>query len=289
MQIESPKRVYRVIQRLMSETRETVFLCKENGREENKQYLVIEICDSSLAYSIIPMFLSWKEDKGFLDYIECFNSQGMLYLSFLYHPEKSLEEQMQKKQLVLTERLLIVKGILSNAILQSVPTPILWEVLQYQNILVADDLTVNFDYLLLMMEVYQNITFRDVQDRFRELLCSMFTEELENRSLPELDPLLLRLKEYKYEQLIQIYQDYNELCTELLIKIKEGRVKPRRLWFTIWEFIKDVYQKIKIYIIALIVILLTLYFIHTLVNRSNDAKEKTVFYYIGNVTIHTEK
>lgn len=289
MEIESPNRAYRILQRLMSEPQEEIFLCKESGKEEQKQYLVIEVRDSVLAYSVIPMFLSWHGEEGFQDYIECFNYQGMLYLVFLHDTVKSLEEQMQKKQFLLSERLLVIKGILSNAILQSLPTPILWEILQYQNILVADDLTVHFEYTLLMLDVYSGITFHDIQERLGNLLKAMFEEELEERSLPELAKFIQALEGERYEKLIDLYHDYNELCSSLLIKVKEGRVKPQRIWFQIWETVKVIAGRIKSYVIALVVIILAFYLIHTLVNHTNDATEKTVFHYIGNITIDTQE
>lgn len=285
MRIFSLKHTYYVVQQLFKNDDYDIFFCLEEEDEGKNEYTIIRIWNQALSYPIIPIFMDMMEQNSMDDFKECFSDGGSFCLVFCRYHAPLLAARLSKEHLSLSERLIIAEHLLERIIILNMPEFLLKDVLQIENIVVTDDLSVQFNYLLNGLLKEKEKSSQLIVQRLADVMKQLFERELTDQSSKELTKFIQSIQEKNEIEFLELYRSFHELSELLSSKDLAGEVKPRRIWFRIWDRIKKSAKILKAVASVLIIVLVAVYLVYTWIHQKPDTMEKTVFHYIGDVEI----
>lgn len=288
MRIFSLKHTYHVVQRLIKNEDFEIFFCLEEEDERKNEYTVIRIWNQSLSYPVIPCFMDMMEQSSMDDFLECFSDEGAFCLIFRRYHEPLLFNKLAEEPLSLAERLVIGESLLKHIVLLNMPNFLLREVLRPENVVVANDLSVHFNYYVQSFSEDKAEDGPIIVKRLSEILQRLFLQEITDQSSKELTKFIQSLEEKKNVDYLELYRNFNELSQLLSQKDLAGEVKPKRIWFRIWDRMKKGLKYLKAVAYALVLVIVSLFLVYTLIHREPKNLDKTVFHYIGDINIGTE-
>lgn len=283
MIIKTYEKDYYIIQRLEVTQDFERLICEEILENSRPKYIIIKIFNRDMAYKVIPFFTTLKENKTFEDYKDCFSKEGEFYLVFLYNEGKNLQDKLKDEYCTLRERIEIMKKILEKIVIFDIPYYFIYDLIKNNNIMISDALEVFYNYSLLEYKEYENIGIKNINEVLANLYNDIFKIEIKNNSSNLISGFYKSLQEQKYNNYIQIYQDYNILYNELINNEKINLVRPNSIILKIWDRIKKTKKYLKPLFIIIVLISVIGYMIF--VSITDKKKEGIKFEYIGDLNL----
>lgn len=232
----------------------------------DERYLTACVNDLELARKLVPVTTKANINYSFKDLFASFNADGRYYIIFSYADGKTLWQAMENGNYNLQERLLLMKNIFAQIFLLNMPECFLYEVLRKDNIVVDESLAVRFNYLFTEVDYYWNVQEKDCISRISGLVSEIFARELEQKSSRELTKFVKDLESGRFAYLWDAYVVYDNIYEAVLAKNEREEVKPGRIWWRAWEWLKKIFPTVRAVLATALIVSAAVYLLLTLPN-----------------------
>lgn len=171
---------------------------------------MIQISKKDLDREWIPYIQEMEENKAFTDLSEVFFDQDFVYMAFQWRDGIPLNVILETQNLTMEQRFTLGKAVLERILILNLPLFLQRDALNAEEILVATDLSVDFNYSFSDMEWMSGTA--ETASRFAGLIDLLFAAELKGGLYPELKELRERLWEDKSKTVLAVYQEYLSLA-----------------------------------------------------------------------------
>lgn len=285
MLIYTPDRqlhVLRIVKR--TEAVET-YICTDLT-EEFHVYILNGFLQRDFYQELIPMVMEQKNDC-FTDFVEYFSTDGIFWLLFRCYEGEPLLEKADTDNMEV--RLEYVRKIMEQLLLQTMPVPFEYALLEPESLIVTKDDEIRFRYEFDGNFGGVEADFHDVELKLKKLVEKLLIPELAMRYSLKLPEFCRDLEEGGvYGDMHTIYAVYTEIENELLSQ--RGHLISHKPKFQFWEKCKQHSVAIKRVFTAAVVLLTGGVIIwQTFLKDDPEPAENTDLTQIGSVTIHENR
>lgn len=260
MVIRTSENEYPVIGVKENSTQYDTYICRDIGR--NELCSIISFKDAALFPALVSFLTDTVNREAFTDFKEYFIFDGKLCMVMKYAQGITLGTKLATESVPFRERLELGRKILEKAVIQDIPDFFLAKCMTPDQIIVASDLTVSFNYPVenIITDMQQNGR-GNIEAVFRLL----FAPELE-RKVPELlMDFFGRLPALTEQRLLDIYSEYYELAGQLE-EYDANTEQPKTFWFRLWDKIKSTLKVLKKILIILLILASIAFLIYTIID-----------------------
>ncbi len=274
---------YPVTSVLESNFKYDVYICRDS--ESNGFCRVLRLKDKSE----VPQLVAWLSERVdrnvFTDYIEHFMFEDSLCIVMKYTQGITLADKSDTEAAPFYERLELFRKILERAVLLDIPDYFLDKCFEPRNIIVASDLTINFNYPIEDITGQKDCApIRKAEQLFR----TMFAREIERKVPDELIDFYKKMPELGGAGMIELYSKYYMMMSAL-IERNAGNEEPKSIWYKLWNKIKKLWKVLKKLLTIALIAAAIAYLVFTIRNSGSSKEKEPNFDSIGNVTIDKDK
>lgn len=267
MMIRTYESDYMVIRHVQSDDKiKEVYICRRNGEQNGREYIVICIKDIALCQQLLHFFSEKVDKKKFTDFVEYFTFEGNLHIVFVYSRLMALDEKLRIQFCSFAERLEMTQKILERIVYLNMPYSFMADALVPEHITISDTLDVRFNYEMTNLNRINSYTLPEVGQDIVNVLQLLFRGELEKKSCPEIEELLGWLKGGEYESYLDIFYKFNEYYALLKNKTEEELAVPRTKLFQLWEKVKTAFKGLRKVLMIVLLVAAILYLVFSIVD-----------------------
>lgn len=256
-----------------------IFICRDvKGKGLCR---IMSVKDSQTFPELVRFLTDTVNREAFTDYIEHFVDNGKLCIVMKYSQGITLETKLATESVPFRERLELGRKMLEKAVLEDIPDYFLAKCFDPQQIIVEQDLSVNFNY-----PIEDIITNREQNGRKRidEVLRLLFARELERKVPDLLMEFFGRLPALTEQRLLDIYSEYHALMAKLE-NYDADEEQPKTFWYKLWAKIKKLLNVLKKILIFVLIVAAIVYLIITILDPFKNNDTSRHFKTIGTVEI----
>ena len=287
MRIQTLNADYEVIQILRKDVRKDVLLVKKADLSNTEKYMFVIIKQKKDIRLFLSFCADLKQNMSFDDFLDFFPKDGQLYMLFKYYDSRTIEERAFAESISLKEKLSITRNLIQRMIFLNVPVYLMYETLDRRNLRVDENGMVYFNYHLYDVEKFGNITLQDIWERLYLLLIRLFEKELYDKSCPCLEEWLEQLQMKKHESYMELMQTYEPVYKNLMEIDQKNEIKPYRMEFRIWDWIKSKFVYLKYIAMAAVAAGLIWFLADTILHP--EYPEADVFNYVSIGTLELKE
>lgn len=289
MIIKNLNNQYYVIEKKKANKDFDILYCRLMNSDTNKGRTVdlIKIKNREKMPFLIETFTEKDNTATFYDMYECFSKNGFFYIVFEHSDSPSLREKLSQEHCSLRERLEIGKNLLEKAILLAMPEFLQAEIMNPDNILVSNDITVSFSYEISTLSKEENTGFEMIMANVTVVMEALFATELERNESEDIRKFIETCNEYRFRDFMEFYQEYSRFYDVITTQDAGGFIKPNTLIFKIWDKVKSIFVKSKGIVVKIVILILIIYMVQAIF--ATEKKQGTDFNMIGTVEIEKEK
>lgn len=256
-----------------------IYICRDVV--EKGLYRILSVKDSSKFPELVSFLNDNINRAAFTDYDGCFIDGGKLCIVMRYTQGIALGTKLATESVPFKERLELGRKILEKAVLQEIPDYFLAKCFTPEQIVVAPDLSVSFNY---PMEDITTNRQQDGRKNIEQVLRLLFGKELERKVPQLLMDFFKSLPELCNQRLLDIYSEYYALMGKLEEYDAEVE-QPKTFWFRLWDAVKKIFKVLKKILIILLILASIGYLIYTILDPGKDKGSDGHFKSIGTVEI----
>ena len=201
-----------------------------------------------------PEIVGWLSEKvnfgAFSDFIEHFIYDDMLCIAVKFTQGITLNTRLTTEYLSFGERLELGRKILEKTVIMEIPDYFISKCMMPDNIIVEKDLTVYFNYPIEDI-IYNSSRNSGVTEKANanidNILRTIFAKEIEKNIPKELIKFFDELPVNLQSSRIELYSEYHEMKSGLENQDPDQQ-EPKTFWYTLWEKIKKVFNKLKTFL-----------------------------------------
>ncbi len=242
---------------------------------------IMSIKDSSLFTDLVSRLTDTIDREAFTDYREHFIYDGRLCIAMRYSQGMTLASKLSTESVPFKERLELGRRLLERVVLQDIPDYFLAKCFVPEQITVASDLSVSFNYPIedIITDSRQN-----GRENIVKVLSKLFEHETERKVPDVLMDFLKRLPELTERRMLDVYAEYYILMGKLS-NYNENDEQPKTFWFKLWDKIKKLLKILKKILIFALIAASVGYLIYTIIDPHKNDNSNGHFKSIGTVTI----
>jgi len=188
---------------------------------------ILSIKDKSVFPELVEWLSKTVDPSVFTDYIEHFMFEDTLCIVMKYTQGVKLADKCDTEGMPLRERLELCRKILERAVLLDIPDYFLDKCINFDDIIVANDLTVSFNYPIEdIMDSRDSAALKKVE----KLLRTMFAREIGRKVPDELMNFFKEMPDLVGSNMIEFYSRYYMMMTRLIEK-DAGEEEPKSIWY----------------------------------------------------------
>lgn len=245
MLIKFPDKRYEVIQKIKETGTLQLYIARDLNAPGQEVYTIACVSDSELIKKLILVTTRKNTSIAFQDLHDCFNAEGKYYIVFEYVQGNTLQQALLKNDYHLQERLLLMKNIFARMFLLDMPDCFIYEVLRKDSIVVDEALNVRFNYFFTELDYYWQVDERNCLRRISDLVQELFRKEITGKSSVELMDFARDMEQEEYLYLWDAYEAFDDIYEHLRQQSARHEIRPRRLWWRAWEWLKKELPVIK--------------------------------------------
>ncbi|SET16325.1 protein kinase family protein [[Clostridium] polysaccharolyticum] len=284
MELRTFHTVYQVLNSGKTRQGGQVYLCRKESSEQVYQIFCME---KRFLRDTTVIFLNQElKNTCFDDFEDLFLYEEKLYIVMRYHEGKVLQEKLKEGKMEFEERLAIGQHILEYFMVNLVSPYFCCQSLLPENLIITDTLEVQVKYELDDVETAPGIKEKHVWEQFAKLLCVMWKQECKDKIAGPLETYLLFLKNSEEKKLADVYRKYLIMQEQMKQITKEERIKPRRIVFVAWDWIKKGFPIVKKFLAVLILAAVIFYLGYTIYQiRMPRGEKQNLLHYIGTLQL----
>lgn len=275
MVIQTLEERYHIIKYSFSGSDEERFI----GESGNKKYMIARVKNKAWIVKSVEFLMGQKKNRHFTDFISCFMSGDSLHVVMKYAEGISLKEKLENEECPLRERMEIGRNILDRIMILNMPDYFLQDCLKEEGIILGRGLCVNFRYGLWGLDDYQKADFGKVQMSLYHIFHSLFSEEIRDRVLPELEQFCNTLQEKSYQEMMGVYTVYDRLCKTV------DSMEPGTRGSRAWEKMNRFLPAVKKFFAAALMALAIGFLVYEVRESMQEGQETRIFESIGTLNL----
>lgn len=283
MLIQTLGKEYTIIKYIYSDDRMERYLCREEGTGEKKT--VVRIKDREWITENMEFFMQQMDNTHFTDFEACFVSDGYLHIIMRHTDGVTLREKLDNEKCTVDERLAVGRALLDKMMVQDMPGYFLQDCLKVTNIIVTAGQDVGFEYEMSGGIRKGKVPFPEVQNSLSKVFKQMFSHELHHKTAAPLCRFYQNLRQGKYEEFLDIYTAYDNMCKEIRKTPPESLMVPQTLPFRIWGKMSKGIVYVKRMLAVLLFIAALCFLAYAVRKSGEDGSAKRVFEHIGTLQI----
>lgn len=288
MRIRTLQRDYEILQKITYDEHMEAVIGRDLLEATDQTYLILMWKEKEDIYRFLPFCSEQKSNEPFIDFVEYFPRDGFLYMVFRYYEHQPLLQCINNEPMTFLERLAVMKSLFRRMVFLAMPCYLQYEALSEQNLRIADNGEVFFNYYLSNPEFLNETTNSDILARVASIFREVFQPEFDEKLAPELLSFTESLGNGSKLKIIDICREYEEIYKELIIREENGENKPNSLGFWLWEKVKDMLRHAKLVLTILLFLALLAYLIYTILNPVYKGGDKIDYQNIGTLVIREE-
>ncbi len=259
MRLQVQNKSYLVLQAIESDKDGVCqYICRLSEEVDGREYRAVRIPSSKVTGELIQYLMEQVRQKNFREFINYTTESDSVTILMNCGKGITLEEKIAKERLALRERLELSRGLLSHLVLSDFPAYFLYSAMEIDRIRVTPAMEFSFAFELSDIAYFSRIDMTKALFKLGQVLEFLFSQELKQRSLPELESFLYGMKRGQFSDLLSVYEGFEEIC-----RIRAGReeepLENHSFPFRLWEWIKWLGRKLKSMIKLGILILAMIY------------------------------
>ncbi len=266
MLIKFPDKRYEVIQKIKSTGTLQLYIARDLNSPGLEVYTIACVSDSELIKRLILVTTRKNTSIAFKDLHDCFNAEGKYYIVFEYAQGKTLQQALAENDYNLQERLLLMKNIFAQIFLLDMPDCFIYEVLRKDSIVVDSALNIRFNYFFTELDYYWQVDEKNCLRRISDLVQELFRKEITGKSSRELMDFARDMEEDEYLYLWDSYEAFDNIYGKVLRQSEQHEIRPRRIWWRAWEWLKKELPVIKAMIAVALILAAGMYLLLHLPN-----------------------
>ncbi|MFR8711401.1 MAG: hypothetical protein ACLVEN_04110 [Anaerotignum lactatifermentans] len=275
---------YVVIQEYMAGNDVCQYICYEMGAPENVLYSAVCQKLSSMRNEEIGFLTEEMKHENFSDLIDFFIHGEQLVVLFQYPKGVSLKQKISSEECGIQERLEIVKSLLEQILFLNLSDYFFHAAMDIDLIHVSSDGEISFLYDCRHLNDFDDVNFQNGAKSLGEVIAFIFSEEMKQRSIPELYSLVYDLKHETIDSYIGIYEKFWQIY-QIYIEKSQEDLEPYSLSFRIWDRIKDIGRFLKKLVQPALVLLALAYLVVSIIGLFAEPGIHENFKSIGTVKI----
>ena len=244
MIIRNLTKKYMVTQEYLGNENVRQYICYELDEPEKSQYCAVCQKISSVRGEEIRFLMEEMKNENFSDLSDFFINDNCLYVLLKHHVGDELGHKIVSEKFSLDERLEIIKNLLEKILILNMPVYFFASAMDVSRIIISKGNEVNFTYDCRNMIEFDTVQFQNGAEALADVIKFVFTYELKERSMPELETFVYNLGHNGMTKYLEIYEKYWQVY-QIYFGIKQENLEPRSFKFKVWDFIKKVGSFIK--------------------------------------------
>lgn len=275
---------YIVIQEYMAGNDVCQYICYEMGGPENLLYSAVCQKLSSMRNEEIGFLTEEMKHENFSDLIDFFIHEEQLVVLFQYPKGISLKQKITSEECGMQERLEIIKSLLEKILFLNL-SDYFWDAaMDIDLIHVSPAGEISFLYDCRHLDAFDTVDFQNGAKSLGEVISFIFSEEMKQRSMPELYSFVYDLKHDAIDSPIGIYEKFWQIY-QIYIEKRQEDLEPYSLSFRIWDRIKGIGRFLKKLVQPALVLLALAYLIASIMGLFAEPGINENFKTIGTVKI----
>lgn len=275
---------YVVIQEYLAGNDVCQYICYEMGAPENVLYSAVCQKLSALRNEEIGFLTDEMKHENFSDLIDFFIHEERLIVLFRYPNGMTIKEKIASEECSLRECFKMVKSLLEQILFLNLSDYFFDTAMDIDLIHISPAGEISFLYDCRLIDTFDDIDFQDGAKSLGEVIEYIFSEEMKQRSIPELYSFVYDLKHDAMDSHLGIYEKFWQIYQMYLGKQQED-LEPYSLSFRIWDRIKGIGRILKKLIQPALVLLALAYLVVSIVGLFAEPGVKENFKTIGTVQI----
>lgn len=275
---------YVVIQEYMAGNDVCQYICYEMGAPENVLYSAVCQKLSAMRNEEIGFLTEEMKHENFSDLIDYFIHEEQLIVLFRYPKGKTIKQKITSEECSLRERFEMIKSLLEQILFLNLSDYFFHAAMNLDLIYISPAGEISFLYDCRHIDAFDDINFQDGAKSLGEVIAYIFTEEMKQRSIPELYSFVYDLKHGALDSYMGIYEKFWPIYQMYLGK-EQKDLEPYSLSFRIWDRIKAIGGKLKKLIQPALVLLALAYLVVSIVGLFAEPGINENFKTIGTVQI----
>ncbi|MBQ3566744.1 MAG: hypothetical protein IJA12_06145 [Oscillospiraceae bacterium] len=281
MIIRTQNRTLHILQTLEKTDSSVTYVCSDMNETENRQYILNGLLNTE-AYQIqIPLVMDLQQSSRFTDFADCFSSDGIFYLLFLYSdgsPFMDICESSRK------QRLDAVKMLIEKMVLQDMPFFMQQEILAPEKICFAKEDVLGFRYMISGNLACTETDIHTIELSLLGIIKKVLHDEIEMRYCDELMTFCGNLSNGGvYADYTDIYAGFSSAYQAFEAEQKE--LVSKRYRFQLWETLKKHGKKIKRVLLLLIIAAVAVIAVYEILKALEPEAESEPIQQIGDLII----
>ncbi|NLM43759.1 MAG: hypothetical protein GX201_07100 [Clostridiales bacterium] len=240
---------YEVLDTLLSDEYQSVFVCKKLDSDVEENFILNEFRDNEII-DTIKNSICYSGDSVSESLIDSFEVDGVFYTLFPIPKGTPLEEYLSKHNLTLADKMHFTDQLLQNfmGIDKSIPL-IQYTLADLNNLTVISRKFLIFSYLFCFDKNKLQVSFDAVSKKIGQIICCIFANSPEGNIEKDKDaippgmfPIVIKALEGSYDSAKQMYQDFkNTLLYKTFIdnesldeQIRKNIYKAKKRYVIYW-------------------------------------------------------
>lgn len=284
MRIRTLEKNYEILLKISEDQRSRIVIAREAGSPPDSQFLLDELKKGTDIHAFLPFCEEQKKNEPFDDFVEYFSLNGSLYLVFQNPEGENFKKWLETYKTSLEERLRGAKSLLQNMVFLNMPPYLQYEALNFKNLVIDKNSTIQFCYGLYEPERLENVTSMDIWSRVGEIFTELFLVELSDKSCPSIERFVELMEKGNFTSYLEAYRAFAAVYEKTFDALKKNEIKPQGPGARMKEKGKALLRFLRYLLVAAVLASLVCYLIYTALHPQSSG-EPVDFEQIGTLEI----
>ncbi|MFI3227516.1 MAG: hypothetical protein R3Y09_08915 [Clostridia bacterium] len=216
---------YLIVREVSNDDNSSQYVLKNSTEEGLFKVLVRK--KESFNGNLIKFLTNQMKNKAFTDFVDYMTDYNNLYVFVKYNDCQNLEQKLKQEVCTLSERLSIAKSIIEKIIILDIPAYFAYSSLEMQNILVAKNMDIHFDYDMREIENAHLVKEGQCVVKLAKILQNLFKKELEDEIMPEMQTLIYNMQYGEISEVSKVFERFYRIYTNESPLSEESALKEK--------------------------------------------------------------
>lgn len=213
------------------------YVCRKEGRAEQREYLAVQIPTSRLRREMIRYLAAQERNTNFHEFVDYITDSHNITFMLDYGTGNDLASALRDEQMSLEERTAAAVGIIKHLVLSDFPPYFIHAAMKPERVRKTQAMDFSFAFDVSDFLKFDQVDFPLACQDMAEVLESLFAREQKKRAVPELETFFYQLRHGAFADTLSVYQELLAV-TALWSGKEEEELEDKSLAFRIWEKIK---------------------------------------------------
>lgn len=260
------------------------YICRQDGDANGREYRAVRVPAGQVTAELICYLMEQVRRESFHEFVTYTTEYDFVTVLMDCGKGRTLLEELSGPGLSLRERLELARGLVSHLVLADFPPYFIHAAMDIRRIRVSAAMDFSFAFELQDILSFASVDASMAFMQLGTVLAALFEKEQKQRSFPDMERLIYRLRHGEFETLLAVYENLEQIYQEWSEK-DEDTLENRSLAFVLWEKIKGIGRWLRTMVKAGILLLALGYLILSVYQFVQPEPVGQAYEKIGNLEI----